>query len=157
MSSFHGGSNDEGTEGNQQTEGVVTLRAALLRATRNAALLSLAAAIVTAGIAYLVVGTTGVWGAVIGYALAFAFLATTTLVGSRTAGDDPVRVAAFVLGSWLVKVLIVGGVLYALRGATFYDPVTLFVGIVVGMVITLWVEYRALTSARIPYVDTSGR
>ncbi len=52
---------------------------------------------------------------------------------------------------------MVGGVLYALREAAFYDPVTLFIGIVVGMVITLWVEYRALTSARIPYVDTTGR
>lgn len=157
MSSDQGRSTDEGTQGDEQTESAVALRAALLRATRNAALLCLVAAMVTAGIAYLVVGTAGVWGAVVGYALAFAFLATTTLVGSRTAGGDPVRVATAVLGSWLVKVLIVGGVLYALREATFYDPVTLFVGIVIGMVITLWVEYRALTAARIPYVDTSGR
>ena len=135
----------------------VALRSALLRATRTATLLCLVAALVTAGVAYAVVGSPGVWGAVIGYALALTFLATTTLVGSRTAGGDPVRVAAVVLGSWLVKVLVVGVVLYALRDATFYDPVALFVGIVVGMVITLWVEYRTLTAAQIPYVDTSGR
>ena len=133
------------------------LRAALLRATRTAALLCLVAAVVTAGVAYAVVGLPGVWGTVVGYGLALAFLATTTLVGSRTAGGDPVRVAGAVLGSWLVKVVVVGVVLYLLRDATFYDPVALFAGIVVGMVITLWVEYRTLTAAQIPYVDTSGR
>ena len=138
-------------------EAALALRAALLRATRTAALLCLVAAVVTAAVAYAVVGVAGVWGAVVGYALALAFLGTTTLVGARTAGGDPVRVAAVVLGSWLLKVLVVGVTLYALRDATFYDPVALFAGIVVGMVITLWVEYRTLTGAQIPYVDTSGR
>ncbi len=133
------------------------LRAALRRAVRTATVVCLAAAAVTAVVAYLLVGAAGVWGALLGFALALVFLATTAAVGARTAGGDPVVVAGWVLGSWLVKVVVVGVVLFTLRDATFYDPVALFVGIVIGMVCTLGAEFRALTAARIPYVDTSGR
>lgn len=138
-------------------EGGVALRRALRRAVVLATGVCLVAGAVTAAVAGLLVGWPGVWGALVGFAIALAFLATTALVGARTAGGDPVVVAGWVLGSWLVKVVVVGVVLFALRGADFYDPVSLFVGIVVGMVCTLFAEARALTSARIPYVDTSGR
>jgi len=138
-------------------EGGLALRAALRQAVRLAALVCLAAGLVTAVVAGLLVGQPGVWGALLGFAIALAFLATTALVGARTAGGDPVVVAGWVLGSWLVKVVVVGVALFVLNDMTFYDPVSLFVGIVVGMVCTLYAEFRALTSARIPYVDTSGR
>lgn len=138
-------------------EGGVALRKALRRAVVLATGVCLVAGALTAAVAGLLVGWPGVWGAVVGFAIALAFLATTALVGARTAGGDPVVVAGWVLGSWLVKVVVVGVVLFALRGADFYDPVALFVGIVVGMVCTLFAEFRALTTARIPYVDTSGR
>ncbi|MFC7163192.1 hypothetical protein ACFQL5_12925 [Aquipuribacter hungaricus] len=138
-------------------EAGAALRAALRRAVATAALACGVAALVTAVVAFLLVGWPGVWGALIGFAVSLAFLATTALVGARTAGGDPVVVAGWVLGSWLVKVIVVGVVLFLLRDADFYDPVALFVGIVVGMVCTLFAEFRALTSARIPYVDTSGR
>ncbi|MFC5380546.1 hypothetical protein [Aquipuribacter nitratireducens] len=133
-------------------EGGLALRAALRRAVRLAALVCAAAAAVTAAVAGLLVGAPGVWGALIGFAVALAFLGTTALVGARVAGGDPVVVAGWVLGSWLVKVVVVGLVLWGLRGLDFYDPVALFVGIVVGMVATLYAEYRALTTARVPYV-----
>lgn len=138
-------------------EGGAALRQALRRAVRLATFVCLVAGALTAAVAGLLVGWPGVWGALVGFAIALGFLATTALVGARTAGGDPVVVAGWVLGSWLVKVVIVGVVLVALRDATFYDPVALFVGIVVGMVCTLFAEFRALTGARIPYVDTSGR
>lgn len=139
------------------TEGSDALRGALRRAVRVSAVICLAAAAVTSVVAFLLVGAPGVWGAVVGYAIAFVFLGTTAVVGARTAGGDPVVVAGWVLGSWLVKVVVVGVALFLLRDATFYDPVAMFVGIVVGMVITLVAEYSALTRARVPYVDTSGR
>ena len=135
----------------------LAVRAALRRAVRLAAVVCLVAAVLTAVVAYLLVGLPGVWGALVGFALALGFLATTAVVGSRTAGGDPVVVAGWMLGSWLVKVVVVGVVLFALRDATFYDPVALFVGVVVGIVCTLGAETRAVTAARIPYVDTSGR
>ncbi|WP_380168820.1 hypothetical protein [Jannaschia sp. R86511] len=138
-------------------EGGLALRAALRRAVRLAALVCLVAGVVTAVVAGLLVGLPGVWGALLGFAIALAFLATTALVGARTAGGDPVVVAGWVLGSWLVKVVVVGVALFVLHDMTFYDPVSLFVGIVVGMLCTLYAEFRALTSARIPYVDTSAR
>lgn len=152
-----GGPPAPGTAGTDGGEAGAALRGALRSAVRLATLVCLAAAAVTAVVAYLLVGLPGVWGALLGFAIALVFLATTALVGARTAGGDPVVVAGWVLGSWLVKVVVVGLVLFALRDATFYDPVALFVGIVVGMVCTLFAEFRALTSARIPYVDTSGR
>ncbi len=124
---------------------------------RLAALVCLIAGVVTAVLAGLLVGVSGVWGALLGFAIALAFLATTALVGARTAGGDPVVVAGWVLGSWLAKVVVVGVALFVLNDMTFYDPVSLFVGIVVGMICTLYAEFRALTSAHIPYVDTSGR
>lgn len=138
-------------------EGGLALRAALARAVRLAVLVCLGAGLVTAVVAGLAVGLPGVWGALLGFAIALAFLATTALVGARTAGGDPVVVAGWLLGSWLVKVVVVGVALYVLADMSFYDPVSLFVGIVVGMVCTLYAEFRALTSAQIPHVDTSGR
>ncbi|WP_336923294.1 hypothetical protein [Aquipuribacter sp. SD81] len=138
-------------------EAGLALRAALRRAVRLAALACAVAAVLTAVVAGLLVGLPGVWGALVGFAVAFGFLAVTALVGARVAGGDPVVVAGWVLGSWLVKVVVVGAVLWLVRDLDFYDPVALFVGVVVGMVATLFAEYRALTSARIPYVDTSGR
>lgn len=138
-------------------EGGTALRRAMARAVRLAVVVCLVAGGVTALVAGLIVGWSGVWGALVGLAIALAFLVTTAVVGARTAGGDPIVVASWLLGSWLVKVVVVGLVLVALRDADFYDPVALFVGIVVGMLSTLWAEYRSLTAARVPYVDTSGR
>lgn len=138
-------------------EGGAALRAALRKASRTAFVVCLVAGVVTAVVAGLLVGWPGVWGAVVGVGIALAFLATTVLVGARVAGGDPLVVAGAILGSWLVKVVLLIVVLAVLRGQDFYDPAALFAGIVVGMVLTLWAEYRALTSARVPYVEPRGQ
>lgn len=138
-------------------EGSDALRTALRRAVLLSLLACLGAAVVISVVAFLLVGWPGVWGAVLGLAVSLVFLGTTAAVGARTAGGDPVIVAGWVLGSWLVKIVVVGVALFLLKDATFYDPVALFAGIVVGMLITLGAEYRGLTGARVPYVDTSGR
>lgn len=134
-------------------EGGEALRQALRRAVRLATVVCLLAGALTAAVAGLLVGWPGVWGAVVGVGIALAFLVTTALVGARVAGGDPLLVAGAILGSWLVKVVLLVVVLVALRGQDFYDPVALFAGVVVGMLLTLWAEYRALTSARVPYVE----
>ncbi len=138
-------------------ESVAALREALGRTVRLAAVVCLLAGLATAVVAGLLAGWPGVWGGVIGVAISFFFLATTAFVASRVVGGDPLVMAAVILGSWLIKVVVLMAVILALRDAAFVDTWALIAGIGVGVLITLWAEVRELTAVRVPYADTSGR
>jgi hypothetical protein len=62
-----------------------------------------------------------------------------------------------VLGSWLVKMLLVVVVLALLRGQDFYAEPALFVALLVGTVGSLLLEARIVATTRVPYVQTGPR
>jgi hypothetical protein len=117
--------------------------------------LILVAVIAIAGglIGFLISGTNGLVSALIGAAIAFLFSIMTIIsvfIGSKL---DITGFYAVVLGGWLVKIVIFGIVLVALRGAEFIDGPVLFATVVATIMGTLAVDSLAALRARIPAVD----
>ena len=74
----------------------------------------------------------GVWGALIGWALAAVFSTTTIVAMIRTARSTPAAMAGVVMGTWLAKVLVVVVVLLlsVKRTASRLSEIT--VGLIIG-------------------------
>ena len=135
------------------------------RATRNMyALILRRLGILVAGLAvlgsvigYLVAGTPGVWGALMGAAVAALFMVGTVVTMMLTA-DKPLPVAtAAGVGGWIVKMVVLFVVLLLVRGRDFYSPGVFFVVLVLAILGSLGIEMAAVLRARVPTVDLSGR
>jgi hypothetical protein len=105
------------------------------------------------GIGWFWAHATGVWGALLGVGLAAVFSGTTVLSVGRTVGAGPVRMATVVLGMWVVKMLVVFVVLLVLYPFDFFDRPVMGAVLLAGVVGAALVDYRAVSSARLPYVD----
>lgn len=106
---------------------------------------------------YLVAGVPGVWGAAIGMGLAAGFFAITIGVALGTARMDVGVLGAAVLGSWLVKMVLLIIVLVLLRNADFYSRPVLFVSLLAGTIGALILEAVVVTQTRVPYTEAAAR
>jgi hypothetical protein len=118
---------------------------------------SLVALPVAVLIGFLVAGTAGVWGAAIGMGIAVGFLTITVGVALGTAGMDTTALGASVLGSWLIKMILLIVVLVLLRDADFYSRPVLFVSLLVGTIGTLVLEAVVVTRTQVPYTQSPPR
>ncbi len=105
----------------------------------------------------LVAGSAGAWGALIGMGLASGFFAMTVVVALVTASLDVTALGAAVLGSWLLKMVLLIAVLALLRGADFYSRPVLFVTLLVGTIGALVLEAVVVTRTRVPYTEAGTR
>lgn len=112
------------------------------------------------GVGFMVAGSPGVWGALIGVGLALVFSGTTVVSMLRTAGSAPTKTAAVVMGAWIGKVVVLIAVLTVLRDQDFYDRGVLAVVLFAGVIGSALLDLRAVRAAHIPYVapraDGSG-
>jgi hypothetical protein len=106
---------------------------------------------------YLVDGSAGVWGALIGMGLAVVFFALTVAVALGTAHMEVSALGAAVLGSWLIKMVLLIGVLVLLRDADFYSRPMLFATLLVGTIGALLLEAWVVNTTRVPYTETRPR
>ncbi|MFS0698913.1 hypothetical protein AB6N24_02965 [Cellulomonas sp. 179-A 4D5 NHS] len=127
------------------------------RALRDMLVLLAALSVLGVGIGWLVAGSAGVWGALIGVGLALVFSGTTVVSMLRTAHASPQAMAGVVMGAWLGKVIVVIVVLAVLRDLEFYDRTVLAVVLLVGVLGSALLDYRAVTNGRIPYVEPADR
>ena len=97
--------------------------------------------------------TKGVWGALIGAAVALVFSGTTVLTMLRTADSSVATTGAVVLGGWLLKMIVLIAVFAVLRDLDFYDRTVLAVVTIVGVLGSVVLDYRAVVTGRVPYVD----
>jgi len=121
--------------------------------TKYSLILVAAIAVLGGAAGFFLSGTNGLISALIGAAIAFVFSILTILsvfVGSKM---DIAGFYAIVLGGWLLKIVIFGIVLVALRGAEFIDGPLLFTTVVVTVIGTLAVDSYAALRARIPAVE----
>ena len=121
--------------------------------TKYSLILVAAIAVLGGAAGFYLSGTNGLISALIGAAIAFVFSILTILsvfVGSKL---DIAGFYAVVLGGWLLKIVIFGIVLVALRGADFIDGPMLFTTVVVTVIGTLAVDSYAALRARIPAVE----
>lgn len=109
--------------------------------------------IVGGGLGWWLAGTSGLWGALLGAGLVLLFSGTTVVSMLRTAHSSPQTMAAVVMGAWLAKVLVVLVVLAVLRGMDFYSKPVLGVVVLVGVLGSAVIDYRAVTRGRVPYVE----
>ena len=117
------------------------------------ALLALVAAPIIGLLAGALAGPAAGWGSGIGLSLPAAFFGATALVAWLTAPKSPTAMAGIVLGSWLVKVVVIIGVLFWLKGQDFYDRGWFLGAFGVGVVAMLAAEFLIVQRARTPYVD----
>lgn len=121
-------------------------------------------AIVTAGLAvvgaivgFAVVGTSGLWSALVAVLLAAVFLgltAGTILVANRWYGDPlytPIFFGA-VMGGWIVKFALFIVVLFVLRGAPWLNGTVFFVALVVSVIASLAIDVVVMLRMRVPHV-----
>lgn len=128
----------------------------VFRAALRAMLVLLAAlTVLGVGIGFAVAGVPGVWGAAIGVGLALLFSGTTILSMLRTTGSTPTTLAAVVMGAWLGKVVVLIAVLAVIRDRDFYSRGVLAAVLLVGVVGSAVLDYRAVRVGRVPYVTPS--
>ncbi|HEY8372387.1 MAG TPA: hypothetical protein VIL00_06550 [Pseudonocardiaceae bacterium] len=140
-----------------KSRGTVVGTAGAMRSVLRLAGLALAVGTPVALLAgWLVAGAAGLWGALLGVAVAAVFLLVTVVVMIVTSNSSPNVTAAALLGSWLLKVVLMMGALWVLRGMTFYHRTVFGVVAIVAMVVLLAAETRAVLAARTPYVEPAS-
>ncbi|NMR19948.1 hypothetical protein HIR71_06875 [Cellulomonas fimi] len=128
-------------------------RAVFRTALRDMLVLVAVVAVLGLAVGYLTAGVPGVWGAVLGVVLTLVFSGTTVVSMLVTAASSAQTTAAVVLGGWLAKMVVLVAVLALLRDQTFYDRVVLAVVLLVGVLGSVLLDFRAVRAARIPYVE----
>jgi hypothetical protein len=128
-------------------------RAVLRSALRDTLLLVGGLTVLGVVVGALVAGMPGVWGALVGAAIAAFFCATTIWSMLRTVGAGPTTTGAVVMGAWVAKIVVLVVVLALLRGADFYDRWVLFAVLALGAVGSALLDYRAVRGGRVPYVQ----
>lgn len=127
-----------------------TLPALFTTALRRSALLAVLLAAAACALGWVLAGTQGLLGALVGAALAGVFLLTTVVVMIATAKKPQHIVTAALAGSWLGKLVLTFVVLAVIRGMDFYEPRVLaftVLALVLGM---LTVEMITIAKGRIP-------
>lgn len=98
-------------------------------------------------------GLPGIWGVLIGAAIAGGFLLVTVASVLLTASTTPTTTGAVVLGTWLMKVIVVLMVLVLIRDLTFYSHVAFFVTLLVALIVVLATEAYGVMTSRVTYLS----
>ena len=128
------------------------------RALVYGAILAVGIAVIGSIIGYAIAGTSGLLSALIGAvvtALFMGFTAVSILVAAKVTGNDASSVLFFgvILGFWLLKFVVFIVIVILLRGASFVQPMIMFIAILVAVIGSLTVDVLAFVRTRVPYVD----
>lgn len=104
-------------------------------------------------VAGIVVGIPGVWGALMGAAIAAGFTIITVAVGLATKNMSPNAQFGVIMGSWILKILVLIGILIVLKGMDFYDRPSFAIVLLVSLVAILAAETIGIKNAKVPYVQ----
>jgi ATP synthase protein I len=114
-------------------------------------------AVVVVVVAGVLAGRSGVYGALIGSALAIAFFAVTIVavsVAGRVANELMLPAA---LGTYLLKVIAIAAMLILLRNTTAFSRTAFALATVIGACVFLIAELRIALRSRTPYVEAEER
>jgi hypothetical protein len=133
------------------------MRQVFRRALRDVLLFTAALAVLGSGVGWLVAGTPGVWSGVLGAAVSLLVAGTTVATMLVTSGADLARAGAVALAAWVLKAMILIGAFIALRGSDLVNRPIFSLVVVVGVLGSLALDYRAVARGRVPYVDSPPR
>lgn len=94
----------------------------------------------------------GIWGVLIGAAIGGGFVLLTVISVLATANTSPSTTMAVVLGSWMLKLIVLIVVLFVLRGMDFYDTAALGVTVILALIVVLGSEVWGIMTTRATYV-----
>ncbi len=94
----------------------------------------------------------GIWGVLIGAAIGGGFVLLTVISVLATANTSPSTTMAVVLGSWMLKLIVLIVVLFVLRGMDFYDNAALGVTVILALIVVLGSEVWGIMTTRATYV-----
>lgn len=133
--------------------GQVTAKQAAIRAAVFGLLAWLVITVVGIRIGDAVEGSAGFWGSALGAIVAGLFFSVTAVIAVTTTKMGPDKLGFVILGSWLLKIVILMGVLAWLRSQDFYSRPFFFAVLVIQTMVLLALEAVILTRAKVPYVD----
>jgi hypothetical protein len=123
------------------------------RALRDVVILLAALLVLGVLVGWLVAGLPGVWGALLGWALAVVFSTTTIVAMLRTVRSSPAKMAGVVMGTWLAKLAVVIVVLALLRPLDFYSKPVFGAVLAIAVIGSALLDYRAVSKGHVPYVE----
>ena len=134
------------------------VRAVFRRALRDMLILVGVVAVLGIGIGALVAEppSAGIWGALVGVVVTLVFSGTTVVSMLRTANASVTTTGAVILGAWLVKMVLLVVLFAVLDGLDFYDREVLVVVALVGVLGSVFLDYRAVKNGRVPYVNPTA-
>ena len=121
-------------------------------------ILALGIAVVGSIAGFLADPERGLLSALIGAAIAFAFVAITAgvvLLGIRTSKGDMLHPSFFavVLGGWMLKFIVFLVLVIVLKDQSWINPVVLFLSLIAGVIGSLVVDVMVMLKSRMPYVS----
>lgn len=134
-----------------------TLKGVLSRILRQVAVVTVVVTVLGAVVGLLTLGSTGLWGALLGGVVGVVFCVTTVVTMLVSEGRSPQFLAVAVLGGWLAKMILIVAMLAVLRGMDFYDRYVLAGTLAAIVLAALVIEARAVMTARVPVVDPEAR
>jgi ATP synthase protein I len=134
---------------NPHAKSVLQLADAMLRATL---VFGVATVVLAMIVCTIVFGVHGLLGALVGGVVALASSFATIAVMRFCAALDPIMVMAIVLGSYVVKILILLGLMTLLRGVDALQPYALAITMLVTFMVAAAGEMRAFKRTKIPTI-----
>lgn len=131
------------------SEHTLALRKALLWGTAAWLLLSVLSVIVWS----LVDGGPGAWGVLVGAAIGGFFVLTTAIVTLATARSRAMTMGAVLLGTWLLKLVVVIVVVALIKELDFYSRPALVVTMALSLVVVLAVETWTVMRSNAPVIE----
>lgn len=95
----------------------------------------------------------GIWGVLIGAAIGGGFVLLTAASVLLTSSTNPATTGAVVLGSWLLKIVVLIVILALIRDMEFYDRMALLVTLILALVVVLATEVWGVITAKVTYVN----
>jgi hypothetical protein len=128
-----------------------------MKAARSGLLFSLAFVPVAALVGLLAAGERGALGAALGCLVPASVLLLTWGAAELGTRRSATAFAGLLMGSYIVKLVVVGLLLALLRDVDGADRTALGLAAVAGLLLALVVEARVITSTRAPYVEPVPR
>ena len=128
------------------------------KAMARASLIATPPAIVVCVVLFTVLnGMPGLWGSLVGGALAMLASLSTLGMMRFSAGLDPTFVMVIALGGYALKVILLFGALTLLRGVTALHPLSLGITMIVAILIAAAVEFAAFKKTKIPTIIPASK
>lgn len=138
------------TQGGATTDPV---REVFRTAVRDVLVLVAAVTVIGTVLGGVLVGPAGVWGGLVGGAIALLAAAATPVTMLRTAGAPLTTAMAAVVGGWLLKTVVVLIAVVVLRDSEALDHRVFFGVVAAGLLGSVLVDGRAVLRGRVPYVS----